>query len=47
VAELVTYLDSLKPADGCPGEDLLIGSEVDPPIVEAFDPDEQAGEDAQ
>ena len=30
VDELVTYLQSLKPADGCPDEDLLVGGQVHP-----------------
>ncbi len=38
VAELVTYLENLRPAAGCPGDDLLIGSEVSPGVVEALDP---------
>ena len=28
VDELVTYLQSLKPADGCPDEGLLVGGQV-------------------
>lgn len=47
VTELVDYLESLRPADGCPGEDLLVGSEVPPPVVEALDPNEDPGEDPQ
>ncbi|MGH2615156.1 MAG: cytochrome c oxidase subunit II [Thermomicrobiales bacterium] len=47
VAELAEYLQSLKPAGGCPDDGLLIGSEVATPVVEAYDPDEQAGEAAQ
>ena len=47
VAELVEYLESLRPADGCPGEDLLIGSEVPPAEAEALDPNEDRGEDPQ
>ena len=47
VAELVEYLGSLKPADGCPGDDLLVGSEVPPPTVEALDPNEAASQDPQ
>jgi hypothetical protein len=38
VTELVTYLESLKPADGCPGDDLLVGGEVPRAEVEATDP---------
>jgi cytochrome c oxidase subunit 2 len=45
VAEIVDYLGTLKPADGCPGADLLIGSEIPPPVVEALDPKEEPGED--
>ncbi len=45
VADIVAYLDSLKPEEGCPGADLLVGSEVPPPAVEALDPNEDAGED--
>jgi cytochrome c oxidase subunit 2 len=47
VAELVEYLESLRPEDGCPGEDLLIGSEVPPAEAEALDPNEDLGEDPQ
>ena len=47
VAELVEYLESLRPADGCPGADLLVGSEVPAPVVEALDPNEDLGEDPQ
>jgi hypothetical protein len=45
VAELVTYLESLKPADGCPDEGLLVGGEVPRAEVEATDPrpDDPAG----
>jgi cytochrome c oxidase subunit 2 len=45
VADIVAYLDSLRPEEGCPGADLLVGSEVPPPAVEALDPNEDAGED--
>ncbi len=38
VAELVTYLESLKPADGCPDEGLLVGGKVPRAEVEATDP---------
>jgi cytochrome c oxidase subunit 2 len=38
VAELVAYLESLKPAEGCPDEGLLVGGEVDPAPLEAMDP---------
>ena len=44
IAELVTYLESLRPADGCPDEDLLVGSAVDSPVIEALDPDETTSE---
>lgn len=47
IAEIVAYLGNLRPADGCPGADLLVGGEVPPPVVEALDPDEGAGEDSQ
>jgi cytochrome c oxidase subunit 2 len=47
IAELVDYLEGLRPADGCPGDDLSIGSEVAAPDVEALDPNEGAGEDPQ
>ena len=45
VAELVEYLENLRPADGCPGEDLLVGGEVPPQVVEEQDPNEDPGED--
>jgi cytochrome c oxidase subunit 2 len=38
VDELVTYLQSLKPADGCPDDDLLVGGQMSPAEVEATDP---------
>ncbi len=47
IAELVDYLESLRPADGCPGDDLLVGSEVAAPVIEAQDPNEDPGEDPQ
>jgi cytochrome c oxidase subunit II len=47
VDELVTYLQSLKPADGCPDEDLLVGGEVPAAEVEATDPHPESGEDSQ
>ncbi|HZA91828.1 MAG TPA: c-type cytochrome, partial [Gemmatimonadales bacterium] len=47
VDELVTYLQSLKPADGCPDEDLLVGGQVAPAEVEATDPHPEQGEDPQ
>jgi cytochrome c oxidase subunit II len=43
VTELVTYLESLKPADGCPGEDLLVGGEVPRAEIEATDPRPASG----
>jgi cytochrome c oxidase subunit II len=45
VAELVTYLESLKPADGCPDEGLLVGGAVPRADVEAADPRQGSGED--
>jgi cytochrome c oxidase subunit 2 len=39
IAELVTYLEGLKPADGCPDEGLLVGAEADPAAVRAEDVD--------
>jgi hypothetical protein len=47
VDELVTYLQSLKPADGCPDEGLLVGGAVPPAEVEATDPHPESGEDLQ
>jgi hypothetical protein len=47
VAELVTYLQNLKPADGCPDEDLLVGGEVPRAEVEATDPRPDSGEEPQ
>jgi len=44
IDELVTYLESLKPAEGCPGDNLLVGSEVAPSDVEALDPDQVTGD---
>ena len=45
IAELVNYLESLRPAGGCPGDDLLVGSEVATPVIAAQDPNENPGED--
>jgi cytochrome c oxidase subunit 2 len=39
ISELVTYLEGLKPADGCPDEGLLVGGEADPAGVQAEDVD--------
>jgi cytochrome c oxidase subunit 2 len=41
VAELVDYLGSLRPADGCPGDGLPVGGEIDPAQVEAADQDQE------
>jgi cytochrome c oxidase subunit II len=43
VAELVTYLQSLKPADGCPDEGLLVGGQLPAADVEATDPRPDSG----
>jgi hypothetical protein len=43
----VTYLQSLKPADGCPDEGLLVGGEVPLAEVEATDPHPEPREDPQ
>src|SRR4029453_7799595 len=45
VAELVTYLESLKPAEGCPDEGVLVGGAVPRADVEAADPGQGSGED--
>jgi hypothetical protein len=38
VTELVEFLQSLKPADGCPDDGLPVGSQIDPAQLEAIDP---------
>jgi cytochrome c oxidase subunit 2 len=45
VGELVTYLASLKPADGCPDDGLPVGGTVDPERVAELDPDQTRSED--
>jgi len=37
VADLVKYLESLKPANGCPDEGLKVGTELDPAQLDAVD----------
>ena len=44
VDELVAYLQSLKPADGCPDEGLLVGGVMPAGEVEATDPNESPGD---
>jgi cytochrome c oxidase subunit 2 len=41
IAELVTYLEDLKPAEGCPDEGLLVGGELDPLGIQAQDRDRE------
>jgi mono/diheme cytochrome c family protein len=43
VAELVTYLESLKPAGGCPDEGLLVGGQVPRADVDVTDPHPDSG----
>ncbi|MCC7023391.1 MAG: cytochrome c oxidase subunit II [Thermomicrobiales bacterium] len=38
VTEIVNYLEGLKPAEGCPGAGLPVGSEVDPASVGVIPP---------
>ena len=47
IDELVTYLGSLRSADGCPGAGLPVGGEIAPEQVEATDPNEGQSEDPQ
>jgi cytochrome c oxidase subunit 2 len=47
VDELVTYLLSLKPADGCPDENLLVGGEVPAADIEATDPNPESVQEPQ
>jgi hypothetical protein len=38
VAQIVTYLESLKPAGGCPDDGLPIGGDAPPGPPEAVEP---------
>jgi len=47
VDELVKYLHSLKPADGCPGDGLAVGAEVPAAEIEAADPNPPSAQNPQ